>query len=66
MGLGMTSWLWLEYTHTDADFWPPQLAGLLFGWLGMLLGSLLPQISTARAPVRERVVDNASGAVAVE
>ncbi|WP_409281023.1 sodium:solute symporter family protein [Pseudomonas defluvii] len=66
MGLGMASWLWLEYTHTDADFWPPQLAGLLFSWLGMLLGSLLPQISTARAPVREHGVGNASGAVAVE
>ncbi len=40
---GLTSWLFLEFTYTDASFWPPQLAGLLFSALGMLVGSLAPQ-----------------------
>lgn len=40
---GLSSWLFLEFTYTDASFWPPQLAGLLFSALGMLVGSLAPQ-----------------------
>lgn len=43
IAMGLSSWLLLEITLTDAAFWPPQLAGLLFGIGGMLLGSLLPQ-----------------------
>ncbi|WP_137820340.1 sodium:solute symporter family protein [Pseudomonas sp. 2FG] len=43
IAFGLLSWGALEMTYQDADFWPPQLAGLLFSLLGMLLGSLLPQ-----------------------
>lgn len=43
MFAGMGSWLYLEHTLTDASFWPPQLAGLLFSAAGMLIGTLLPQ-----------------------
>lgn len=44
MLLGVATWIPLELTLTDDAFWPPQLAGLLMGLLGMVLGSLLPQI----------------------
>ncbi|MGH8355737.1 MAG: sodium:solute symporter family protein [Pseudomonas sp.] len=47
IGLGLVSWGLLEATYQDSDFWPPQLAGLLFSLLGMLLGSLLPQFIAA-------------------
>jgi len=39
------SWIYLEYTWSEAAFWPPQLAGLLFSMAGMLIGTLLPQWS---------------------
>ena len=61
---GMGSWLWLEYTHTDADFWPPQLAGLLFSMLGMVLGSLLPQVLSAHGQSRDKLTAEASGLAA--
>lgn len=41
---GLLSWLSLEYSYQDSDFWPPQLVGLLLSALGMLVGSLLPQV----------------------
>jgi len=44
IALGVGTWIPLELTATDTDFWPPQLAGLLMSVLGMLLGSLLPQL----------------------
>jgi Na+/proline symporter len=43
IAFGLLSWVWLESTYVETDFWPPQLAGLLFSALGMLVGSLLPQ-----------------------
>ncbi|MGB4073299.1 sodium:solute symporter family protein [Pseudomonas sp.] len=46
---GLTSWIYLEYSLTDAAFWPPQLAGLLFSLAGMLIGTLLPQWSSNRS-----------------
>ncbi|BBP85586.1 sodium:solute symporter [Pseudomonas sp. Pc102] len=48
IGFGLASWVFLEMNYQETDFWPPQLAGLLFSLLGMLLGSLLPQLSRPR------------------
>ncbi|MCY1171832.1 transporter, solute:sodium symporter (SSS) family [compost metagenome] len=64
MVLGMVSWLWLEYTYTEADFWPPQLAGLLFSWLGMVLGSLLPQLMRVRGQSCDKLTAEATVAAA--
>jgi solute:Na+ symporter, SSS family len=44
---GVTSWLLLEIFNADG-LWPPQLAGLLMSALGMLVGSLLPNLSLRR------------------
>ncbi len=44
IAFGLTSWIYLETTLTNAAFWPPQLAGLLFSLAGMLIGSLMPQL----------------------
>jgi len=41
---GVSSWLLLEIFNADG-LWPPQLAGLLMSALGMLVGSLLPNLS---------------------
>ena len=41
---GLTSWIFLEYQAPDG-LWPPQLVGVLMSISGMLLGSLLPQLS---------------------
>jgi SSS family transporter len=47
---GVSSWLLLEIFNADG-LWPPQLAGLLMSALGMLVGSLLPNLSRRhRAP----------------
>jgi Na+/proline symporter len=48
---GLLSWVYLEATYADTDFWPPQLAGLLFSMLGMVVGSLLPQFVRSRAEI---------------
>ena len=45
---GLSSWLLLEIFNPEG-LWPPQLAGLLMSALGMLLGSLLPDL-TRRHP----------------
>ena len=45
IAFGLVSWIYLEYTWSEAAFWPPQLAGLLFSMAGMLIGTLLPQWS---------------------
>ena len=45
IAFGLVSWSYLEYTWSEAAFWPPQLAGLLFSMAGMLIGTLLPQWS---------------------
>ncbi|MCY1249970.1 hypothetical protein D9M72_635550 [compost metagenome] len=60
MVFGMASWLWLEYTYVEADFWPPQLAGLLFSVLGMVLGSLLPQMMRARGQSCDKLTAEAA------
>lgn len=44
IGFGLLSWLSLEFTYQESDFWPPQLVGLLLSAFGMLVGSLLPQV----------------------
>jgi Na+/proline symporter len=44
---GVSSWLLLEIFHADG-LWPPQLAGLLMSALGMLTGSLLPDLTRQR------------------
>ncbi len=41
---GVCSWLLLEIFNADG-LWPPQLVGLLMSALGMLVGSLLPNLS---------------------
>ena len=45
IAFGLVSWIYLELTWSEAAFWPPQLAGLLFSMAGMLIGTLLPQWS---------------------
>jgi len=45
---GMATWLLMERFGGDS-IWPPQLAGLLVSFAGMLLGSLLPQYTRATA-----------------
>jgi solute:Na+ symporter, SSS family len=44
---GVSSWLLLEVFNADG-LWPPQLAGLLMSALGMLAGSLLPNLTRQR------------------
>ena len=44
---GISSWLLLEIFNADG-LWQPQLAGLLMSALGMLVGSLLPNLSQNR------------------
>jgi solute:Na+ symporter, SSS family len=44
---GVSTWLVMEIFHADG-LWPPQLAGLLMSALGMLLGSLLPNLTQRR------------------
>ena len=39
---GLSVWLLLEYFEPEG-LWPPQLAGLIAAFLGMIAGSLLPQ-----------------------
>jgi solute:Na+ symporter, SSS family len=41
---GVSSWLLLEIFNSDG-LWPPQLVGLLMSALGMLVGSLLPNLA---------------------
>jgi SSS family solute:Na+ symporter len=41
---GISTWLLLEVFNSDG-LWPPQLAGLLMSALGMLAGSLLPDMT---------------------
>lgn len=48
MFTGVAVWGGLEYTHQPDAFWPPQLAGLLCSALGMIVGSLMPQLSAHR------------------
>ncbi len=44
---GLTVWIGLEITATEATLWPPQLAGLLAAFIGMLVGSYaIPNRST--------------------
>ena len=44
---GVCSWLLLEIFNAGG-LWPPQLVGLLMSALGMLVGSLLPNLSPSR------------------
>ncbi len=41
---GLSSWLLLEIFNPEG-LWPPQLAGLLLSALGMVVGSLLPDLT---------------------
>ena len=41
--LGLGSWLFIEYTIGEESQVPPQLIGLAFSCLAMIIGSLLPQ-----------------------
>jgi SSS family solute:Na+ symporter len=59
IGFGLLSWLSLEFNYQDSDFWPPQLVGLMMSTLGMLAGSLLPQVIGLK---RERTVSGVTGA----
>ena len=42
--LGIATWLVFTYASNLAESFPPQLAGLIAALLGMLVGSLLPQM----------------------
>lgn len=42
--LGIVAWLVFTYVSSLAESFPPQLAGLITALLGMLAGSLLPQM----------------------
>jgi SSS family transporter len=48
--LGITSWISLEIMFPDG-LWPPQLVGVLMSTAGMIVGSLVPQLSRMRSPV---------------
>jgi len=41
---GISTWLLMEIFNADG-IWPPQLAGLLMSTLGMVLGSMLPELT---------------------
>ncbi len=47
---GLSTWLLLEIFNPEG-LWPPQLAGLLMSASGMLVGSLLPDLSRRRHTV---------------
>ena len=47
---GVPTWVLLEVFNADG-MWPPQLAGLIMSALGMLLGSLLPNLTKQRKPL---------------
>jgi SSS family transporter len=49
--LGISSWISLEIMSPDG-LWPPQLVGVLMSVAGMVVGSLVPQLSSIRAAVR--------------
>jgi len=44
IALGLGSWLLMEILQPDT-YWPPQLIGLLFSVTGMLIGSMLPNMT---------------------
>jgi SSS family transporter len=46
---GLLSWLAMELLG-EQSIWPPQLAGLLVSFAGMVLGSRMPQFVPARMP----------------
>ncbi|MCY1397433.1 Osmoregulated proline transporter OpuE [compost metagenome] len=62
MAFGMISWLSLEYSYSEDAFWPPQLAGLLFSALGMIAGSLLPQMMRSAGQSRDKLTAEAAAA----
>lgn len=43
IALGLISWLLMEWLQ-PATYWPPQMVGLLMSVIGMLAGSLLPNV----------------------
>jgi len=49
MGLGLSSWILCEVFEPSA-IWPPQLIGLLMSIIGIIVGSLLPNIITKPLP----------------
>lgn len=52
MAFGLIVWIFLEATAPEG-LWPPQLAGLVAAIIGMLLGSLLPEM--IKSPVQQSV-----------
>jgi Na+/proline symporter len=56
--LGIGIWLLLAVSPWSEDF-PPQLAGVLASFIGMIAGSLLPQwLRDVRTPHRPLVIEN--------
>jgi hypothetical protein len=49
MGLGLSSWILCEVFEPSA-IWPPQLIGLLMSIIGIIIGSLLPNIISKPLP----------------
>ena len=58
--LGLSSWVALELTYQEGDFWPPQLAGVLISLAGMLVGSLMPQFSRDRGASVQAITASAN------
>ena len=51
--LGLTVWIWMELLNPDGTV-PPQLAGLVASFAGMIVGSLVG------APVPQEVIATAT------
>jgi Na+/proline symporter len=49
---GLASWIALEVVAPEG-FWPPQLVGVLVSMAGMVIGSLLPQVSRRMAAAEQ-------------
>jgi SSS family solute:Na+ symporter len=47
IALGLGTWITLEVLAPEG-YWPPQLAGVLMGLGGMIVGSLMPQLSARK------------------
>ncbi len=52
---GLASWLLLELMSQPSDVWPPQLIGFLVAGVGMVVGSLLPSLTSQATMQSEKV-----------
>ncbi len=52
---GLASWLLLELMSQPSDVWPPQLVGFMVAGVGMVVGSLLPSLTSHATMQSEKV-----------